>query len=210
VFAIIAAAILVEDGRPIFFACSRVGHRGRPLQVLKFRKMARDASGLPLTQSRDDRLTRVGARLLKWKLDELPQLWNVFRGDMSLVGPRPEDRRFVSLHAGPYQRIVRVKPGITGLSQLAFARESAILDPADPMKHYVDRLLPQKMAMDTLYAERQSTGFDLAILLWTFAAVALGWNVAVDRHTGHLGVRRRPPATAPAQALVLTLTGDRP
>jgi lipopolysaccharide/colanic/teichoic acid biosynthesis glycosyltransferase len=115
---------------------------------------------------------------------------------MSLVGPRPEDHRFVALDAGAYAEILSVKPGITGLSQLAFSEESRILDPTDRVRDYVERVLPQKMRMDSLYAARQSLAMDARVLAWTAVAVALRQPVAVHRQTGAMTLRRRPQSRA--------------
>jgi lipopolysaccharide/colanic/teichoic acid biosynthesis glycosyltransferase len=186
-----AIAILLDSPGPVFFRSERRGYRGRPLRMLKFRKMQDGATGRPLTLDDDPRLTRIGAWLARTKVDEIPQLWHVVRGDMSLVGPRPEDPAFADMHPAEYRDILSVRPGVTGLSQLAFAEESRILDDDDPLSHYLDRLLPQKMALDRLYAERQSLGFNLAILFWTFAAVLLRHPVAVHRGTGRMRLRKR-------------------
>jgi lipopolysaccharide/colanic/teichoic acid biosynthesis glycosyltransferase len=189
-FAALAVVIKLESRGPVFFRCRRIGRRGAPITVLKFRKMHEDASGPPLTMADDPRFTRLGGFLARTKLDEVPQLWNVIRGDMSLVGPRPEDTVFVQHEARHYERILAVRPGITGLSQLAFARESKILVAQDSQRDYVDRLLPQKVRMDTLYAEQRTLLMDVRILLWTTPAV-LGVDVAVNRESGRLTLRRR-------------------
>jgi lipopolysaccharide/colanic/teichoic acid biosynthesis glycosyltransferase len=110
---------------------------------------------------------------------------------MSLVGPRPEDRLFVHLQEDAYEEILSVRPGITGLCQLAFAEESRILDPADRMRDYTQRLLPQKTGLDRLYAGRRSVLMDLSILRWTILAVVARRPVAVDRQTARLTVRNR-------------------
>jgi lipopolysaccharide/colanic/teichoic acid biosynthesis glycosyltransferase len=115
---------------------------------------------------------------------------------MSLVGPRPEDPSFVEQHREDYEAILAVRPGITGLSQLAFARESEVLDPGDRVGHYTSRILPQKMQMDRLYAKRRSVSMDLKILLWTFAAVVGRLEVAVHRDSGRLNRRAPRPAFA--------------
>jgi lipopolysaccharide/colanic/teichoic acid biosynthesis glycosyltransferase len=159
--------------------------------VLKFRKMVDGASGDALTGSADPRFTRLGRMLARTKLDELPQLWNVFRGQMSLVGPRPEDAGFVSLYESEYSEILRVRPGMTGLGQLAFAKEAEILDPGDRIGHYVGDILPQKVHLDLLYARTRTVRSDLRILVWTVLPVILRVNVAVNRATGKLTVRRR-------------------
>lgn len=197
----VAVAVKLDSPGPVFFRCRRIGLRGRPFEVLKFRKMRVDASGPPLTAPDDARFTRIGAFLARRKLDELPQLWNVLKGEMSLVGPRPEDPEFVALRATDFKRILKVRPGMTGLSQLAFARESDILDPTDRVAHYVERLLPAKIRIDRLYAERRSLWMDFLIVVWTVVAVGLGREVAVHRDTGHLTVRRTRVAREAAASL---------
>jgi lipopolysaccharide/colanic/teichoic acid biosynthesis glycosyltransferase len=187
------AGLLVLDSRgPVFHRVERVGFRGRPLRMLKFRKMPAQARGAALTTQGDVRLTRVGAWLARTRLDELPQLWHVVRGEMSLVGPRPEHLGFVARHPREYQRIVSVRPGLTGLSQLAFAEERSVLDPADPIGHYLRTILPQKVALDRLYASRWSFGLDMRILSATLVTLVLRQPIAVDRRTGRLSWRRRP------------------
>jgi lipopolysaccharide/colanic/teichoic acid biosynthesis glycosyltransferase len=195
--ALVAVAIRLESSGPAFFRCRRVGRQGREFAMLKFRKMHASATGIGLTAPDDARFTRLGCMLAKHKLDELPQLWNVLRGEMSLVGPRPEDPGFVSLHAGAYGAIYGVKPGITGLSQLAFVRESEILDPGNRVADYVARVLPAKIGLDLLYAERRSVAMDIRILLWTAFVVVTRREVAVHRASGRL-TRRRRPMPAPA------------
>jgi lipopolysaccharide/colanic/teichoic acid biosynthesis glycosyltransferase len=195
---LVAAAIRLDSRGPAFFRCRRVGFGGRQFRMLKFRKMVHDAGGGALTAPEDARFTRFGRLLAKTKLDEIPQLWNVLKGDMSLVGPRPEDAGFVKLRAQEYRQILRVRPGITGLSQLAFARESEILDPNDRHGHYVSKLLPAKARIDCLYVSRRTLGMDLKILFWTAAAVLLRLEVAVHRQSGRL-TRRRPRVATEGQ-----------
>jgi lipopolysaccharide/colanic/teichoic acid biosynthesis glycosyltransferase len=201
VIALVAIIIKLDSRGPIFYKASRIGYRGRPLRMLKFRKMHHHATGPALTMAADQRFTRVGGWLAKTKLDELPQLWNVVKGDMSLIGPRPEDPSFVAMHLEEFAEILRVRPGVTGLSQLAFAEESRILDDDDPTSHYLERILPQKMGMDRLYATRYQLRLDVNILTWTFVAVLLRRQVAVHRGTGRMNLRKRPqpgPSTLPA------------
>jgi lipopolysaccharide/colanic/teichoic acid biosynthesis glycosyltransferase len=157
--------------------------------MLKFRKMRNGVSGPPLTAAQDDRFTRIGRFLANTKLDEIPQLWNVLRGGMGLVGPRPEDPTFVDLHREQFAEILDVRPGITGLSQLAFANEAEILAVEDRLNDYVERILPQKMRLDRLYVERRSLRMDLRILAWTVVAVGFRKDAAVHRETGRLTVR---------------------
>jgi lipopolysaccharide/colanic/teichoic acid biosynthesis glycosyltransferase len=204
---VIALAIVLESRGPIFYRALRVGHRGRPLLMLKFRKMHPGATGAPLTARQDERFTRIGRLLSKSKLDELPQLWHVLRGEMSLIGPRPEDPAFVALHAEEYEQIVAVRPGVSGLTQLAFADERRILSQDDPMSHYVERLLPQKCAIDRLYASQAGLRTDLRILAWTIVAVVLRQPVAVHRVTGATSLRRRPSVHQPAPVPALPHSG---
>jgi len=194
-FAALALLIELESAGPVLYRCRRVGRGGRSFEMLKFRKMREDAGGPPLTSARDERFTRVGAFLARTKLDELPQLWNVLWGEMSLVGPRPEEPAFVAERAAAFAPVLAVKPGMTGLCQLAFARESAVLDREQPERRvarYLEHILPQKLALDALYAHRQSLRLDLRILRWTIVCVLVRREVAVNRETGELSLRRRP------------------
>jgi lipopolysaccharide/colanic/teichoic acid biosynthesis glycosyltransferase len=190
--ALLVVLIKIDSRGPGFYRCRRTGFRGREFEMLKFRKMHRDAAGGALTVADDDRFTRVGRFLAKSKLDEVPQLWNVLKGEMSLVGPRPEDPAFVRTRRDAYEEICAVRPGITGLSQLAFAKESEILDQENLETHYVNGIFPQKIRMDRLYAEQRSLGLDFRIIGWTVAAVLFRRAVAVHRETGRMNVRRRP------------------
>jgi lipopolysaccharide/colanic/teichoic acid biosynthesis glycosyltransferase len=190
--ALIALAVVVESPGPIFYRAERVGFRGRRLRMLKFRKMPPQAKGIGLTLHGDARLTRVGALLAKTRMDELPQFWHVLRGEMSLIGPRPESPEFVARRGEDYDQILRVRPGIAGLSQLAFAEEGGILQPDDPVAHYVTRIFPQKCSIDRFYVRQGSLGMDARILFWTVATVLLREPVAVDRRTGRMTRRRRP------------------
>lgn len=191
VILVVSLAVRVESPGPVFYRARRVGLGGRPLRMLKFRKMHHNATGAPLTMSEDNRFTRIGRLLAKTKLDELPQLWHVLNGEMSLIGPRPEDPDFVAERFDDYADILRVRPGVTGLSQIAFAEESAILSKDDPMEHYRTRIFPQKIRLDRMYAANLSLRGDLSILFWTCAAVLLRRQVAVHRDTGRMSLRRR-------------------
>jgi lipopolysaccharide/colanic/teichoic acid biosynthesis glycosyltransferase len=192
IFALLVVAVKLESRGPAFYNCRRVGRDGREIGVLKFRKMYEGAAGPALTAAEDDRLTRIGKFLARTKLDELPQLINVFKGDMSLVGPRPEDPKFVELRREDFATILTVRPGITGVSQLAFAKESELLDPARRIEDYVERFLPQKIALDRAYVAKRTLVLDVKILAWTAAAVIFRKDVAVNRKTAALTVRRRP------------------
>lgn len=183
--------IKLDTRGPGFYRANRVGYEGSELRMLKFRKMGRDATGPKLTSGDDERLTRVGVWLTRLKLDEIPQLWHVLKGEMSLVGPRPEDPEFVEMMRAEYRTILQVKPGVTGYSQIAFAEESNILDPDDPLNHYIVRLFPQKLALDKMYADERSLVLNVRILFWTAAAVVMRRAVAVHRDSGKMNLRSR-------------------
>jgi lipopolysaccharide/colanic/teichoic acid biosynthesis glycosyltransferase len=195
VILVLALAIKLDSRGPVFYRCRRTGRRGAEFAMLKFRKMYDGAAGPLLTASDDARLTRVGRVLASRKLDEIPQLLNVLKGEMSLVGPRPEDPSFVERRRDEFERILSVRPGITGLSQLAFAREPEILDTDDREADYERRILPQKLEIDRLYTERGSFRKDVEILAWTVASIAFRRPVAVHRADGRLTRRRRPSPT---------------
>jgi lipopolysaccharide/colanic/teichoic acid biosynthesis glycosyltransferase len=188
----IVLAVVLDSRGPAFFRADRIGFRGRDLRMLKFRKMHRLAAGPPLTTADDGRFTRVGRALARHKLDELPQLWHVLTGAMSIVGPRPETGAFVARHVDEYEQIVSVRPGIIGWSQIAFAREGEILDDDDPLAHYVEQILPQKVMLDMKYARERTLGLDLRIVGWAMVAVLLRRQVAVHRDSGRMSLRRRP------------------
>ena len=135
-FLVLAAVVKTGDGGPVFFRQERVGYQGRPFRMWKFRTMVSDAEtrGLPLTVGRDARVTRVGAWLRRLKLDELPQLFNVLVGDMSLVGPRPEVPRYVASYGAAERRVLELVPGLTDEASIRYADESARLaTAADPV-----------------------------------------------------------------------------
>jgi lipopolysaccharide/colanic/teichoic acid biosynthesis glycosyltransferase len=168
----VVAAILVklDSPGPIFFKQVRVGRGFRPFLLYKFRTMVEDAPkrGGALTASTDSRITRVGKVLRQTKIDELPQLVNVFRGDMSLVGPRPEVPRYVELFLKNYETILTVRPGITDLASLKYRDESAILARSEnPEAEYVRRILPDKLRLAEEYIQRSSLGMDLALIFRT-------------------------------------------
>ena len=170
-FLLIAAAVRAESAGPAWFRQTRVGRLGRPFTILKFRTMqtTSGSSAVLLTIDPDPRLTRVGAFLRRYKLDELPQLLNVLAGEMSLVGPRPEIPEFVN-HYSPELRtiILSVRPGITDTASIAFRHESAILARyPDPRQAYVDYIMPQKLEHCRRYIETRSMGMDLRILFKT-------------------------------------------
>jgi len=175
IMCIIALAIKLDSPGSVFFAHERVGRYGRKFKVLKFRTMVQDAPkrGGAITAGHDPRITRVGRILRKTKLDELPQLWNVLKGEMSLVGPRPEVEPYVQLWDPAMRELVlSVRPGITGLTQIRYRHEEALLaQQPDPEKYYRETLLPLKLASDVEYVQRRCLTFDLYLLLRTLIAL---------------------------------------
>jgi lipopolysaccharide/colanic/teichoic acid biosynthesis glycosyltransferase len=164
----IALAVRLDSPGPALFRQERVGRHGRPFRIHKFRTMAADAParGLPLTVGADPRITRVGAWLRRTRLDELPQFIDVLRGDMSLVGPRPEVPRYVARYPQALrERVLAVRPGLTDPASLQFIDEAALLAAAaDPEREYVEVILPRKLRLAAEYAERASLASDLAVL----------------------------------------------
>ena len=187
---VIALAIKVESRGPVLYRARRVGFGGREFTMLKFRKMREAAAGPLLTLEDDDRLTATGRWLRRSKLDELPQLWNVLQGEMTLVGPRPEDPTYVALYAEEYRKITVVRPGLTGLSQIQYRHESQVLLGSDYEERYRSELLPDKITMDSYYVDRRTVGLDLRILCWTLVALVHGAQVERCPVTDSLSFRR--------------------
>jgi len=180
-FALVAAApILVGVGMamrlsgdrgPFLYRARRVGAWGKIISVLKVRTMTDGVAGPSLTVSRDPRVTRLGWVLRRYKIDELPQLVNVVRGEMSLVGPRPEDPRFVDLSDPLRRRVLAAKPGITGPAQVEFHAESDLLGDLDPEARYRTEILPAKLRLDAEYLDHRTTWSDIRILALTIATI---------------------------------------
>jgi lipopolysaccharide/colanic/teichoic acid biosynthesis glycosyltransferase len=180
-FVVVAALIKLDSRGPILFKQERIGKGFRPFFIYKFRTMVEDAPqrGGSLTVSRDPRITRVGRILRQTKIDELPQLINVLRGDMSFVGPRPEVRRYVDLFVKNYETILTVRPGITDLASLKYRDESAILARSDnPEEEYVRRILPDKLRLAKEYVQRCSLGMDMLLILKTL--LTLIWKTSSE------------------------------
>ena len=159
------------DRGPFLYRARRVGEHGRLITVLKVRTMVPDAPGSAITLAADERVTHVGRTLRRYRLDELPQLVNVVQGEMSLVGPRPEDPAFVDVTKPDHRRVFAARPGITGLAQLAFHDEARLLSGPDAERRYRDEVLPAKLRLDLEYLDRRSTRLDIEILLRTLATV---------------------------------------
>jgi lipopolysaccharide/colanic/teichoic acid biosynthesis glycosyltransferase len=166
--AVIALAVVVGSGWPVLFQQERVGQLGRPFQLLKFRTMRTGKSGPTITARGDSRITGVGRFLRKFKLDELPQLWNVVRGEMSLVGPRPEVPRFVDMNNPVWRSVLQVRPGITDPASIAFRNEEELLaKAADPISFYEKSVLPAKLALNLAYLDRKCFWLDIQVILRT-------------------------------------------
>jgi lipopolysaccharide/colanic/teichoic acid biosynthesis glycosyltransferase len=175
-FAAVAVLIKFDSRGPLFFRQERVGQGLRTFCIYKFRTMVVDAplKGGPLTAPEDPRITRLGRALRKTKVDELPQLINVLRGEMTLVGPRPEVPRYVALFQDDYEEILRARPGITDLASLKYRDESSALSlAADPEQEYLTRVLPDKIALAKEYIRRSSFTFDLSLILKTVARIVV-------------------------------------
>jgi dTDP-4-amino-4,6-dideoxygalactose transaminase/lipopolysaccharide/colanic/teichoic acid biosynthesis glycosyltransferase len=170
-FVIVAAAIKFEDGGPVFFSQPRVGRDLQKFRLLKFRSMVPNSSGSsPLTAPQDSRITRVGRFLRKYKLDELPQLVNVLKGEMQIVGARPEVERFVEIFPDEYQVLLQDRPGITDLAALAFRDEEKMFQPGSLEKQYVSQILPRKLKLSLKYSQARTFLSDLGILIRTVLA----------------------------------------
>jgi len=168
---LVAVAIKLDSPGPIFFRQERIGRGFRPFFFFKFRTMAQDsiARGQSITVGDDPRITRVGWFLRKTKIDELPQLINVLRGEMTFVGPRPEVPQYVELFRQDYEEILKVRPGITDLASIKYRDEAALLAQAEnPEEEYVTRVLPDKINLGKEYIRRSSVLFDLTLMFKTF------------------------------------------
>jgi lipopolysaccharide/colanic/teichoic acid biosynthesis glycosyltransferase len=185
----------VGSGAPGFFRQDRIGRHGTPFTLYKLRTM-RDATGVQsgVTARGDDRITRAGRVLRRWKLDELPQLWNVLRGEMSLIGPRPELEVWVRRFPAGFAPVLALRPGLTGLASVVFADEEVVLGGyTSPADAYAAVVLPRKLELERLYVRHVSPGLDLRVLGLTVLSF-------VDR----------PAATRRAEALAAALTVGRP
>ena len=166
---LIALWVKLDSPGPVFFRQERIGRHGRPFLIHKFRTMTAGAPGLQITVGHDARITRAGGCLRGAKLDELPQLWDVLRGAMSLVGPRPEVPKYVALYPAELRELVlSVRPGITDPASLAFRDESERLaGAADPEREYIEVVMPAKVRLSAEYARQAGLGSDLRLILRT-------------------------------------------
>lgn len=172
----VAVALLVKatSRGPILFKQERMGRRFRPFLICKFRTMVQDAPKLggQITCGEDPRITQVGRILRKTKIDELPQLFNVLKGDMSLVGPRPEAPKYVEMFHESYEEILQVRPGITDLASIKYRDEATVLAQAEnPELAYTEIILPEKIRLAREYIRRRSFAFDLYLVITTIVKI---------------------------------------
>lgn len=172
VFLATSLAVGVTSPGGVLFRQERMGKGGRPFTIYKFRTMRKDNTGLKITTAGDSRITPVGRLLRKTKLDELPQLWNVLRGDMSFVGPRPEVREYTDLYTEEQRQIFLVRPGITGVASIRFRNENDLLMGSnDPNRTYIEEIMPEKIRLDLTYLPHAGVLTDIKLILETLAVV---------------------------------------
>jgi lipopolysaccharide/colanic/teichoic acid biosynthesis glycosyltransferase len=171
-----ALLIKLDSPGPVLFKQQRMGTGFRPFWIYKFRTMRKSpANGPKITIGNDPRITRIGRFLRRTKLDELPQLINILRGEMSIVGPRPEVPQYVQLYQKEYQEILTIRPGLTDLASLKYRDEAALLAKAEnPEEEYVTRLLPDKISLAKEYLQRTSFFFDLRLIFKTIIQLVKG------------------------------------
>ncbi len=169
-FLVIAFLIVLDSKGGIFFLQERIGRYGQPFKIFKFRTMYKDAEkkGQLTVGSRDPRITKVGYWLRKTKMDELPQLINVLKGDMSFVGPRPEVKKYVDLYNEEQKQVLNVRPGITDFASIVFRNENDLLAGSnDPERLYVEKIMPTKLKLNMKYIEDRNLLLDVKIILKT-------------------------------------------
>lgn len=173
-FLIVALWIVIDDPGPVFYRQQRVGRYNKDFGLLKFRSMRVGADKMSLITigDRDPRVTRAGYYIRKFKLDELPQLWNVLIGDMSLVGPRPEVRRYVDLYTEEQRQVLSVRPGITDYASIEYIDENKLLaQAADPDKTYIEEIMPAKIELNRRYINNPTLGQYFKIIFLTIAKI---------------------------------------
>jgi len=170
---ILALIVRFTSPGPVFYMASRVGLKGEPFKLFKFRSMVinADKMGPGITTSGDSRITPIGKILRRTKLDELPQLLNVLGGDMSIVGPRPEDARYVAMYNPDQRKVLDVRPGITSLASVKYRNEEALLVGKDWETTYVNEIMPAKLSIDLEYVQHTSVLRDIDIMFRTFLAL---------------------------------------
>lgn len=167
-FLLSALWIKVDSAGPIFFLQERIGQGGRPFKIFKFRTMVHKSQGSSVTVSGDQRITSCGKYLRKFKLDELPQLLNIIKGEMSFVGPRPEVNQYVSLYTEEQRKVLHYLPGITDPASLKYRNESEVLsEQQDPQTYYVNVIMPDKIKLNLAYVRRATLLSDIKLILET-------------------------------------------
>ena len=170
VFVVMAIWIKLDSRGPVFYRQTRVGRYGRDFRIFKFRSMrvGSDKGRQITVRERDPRITRSGYFIRRYKIDELPQLINVFLGDMSVVGPRPEVRKYVDLYSEEQRKVFQVRPGITDLASIKYRNENELLSQVDdPDTYYIDVIMPDKLAINLEYIRHQSFMGDIKIIFNT-------------------------------------------
>lgn len=182
-FLLIAILVRMISPGPAIYRATRVGRNGRLFTLYKFRSMVvnADKQGSAITTADDHRITRIGRVLRRGKLDELPQLYNVLRGDMSLVGPRPEDPHYVAFYTPEQRKVLSVRPGITSLASLTYRDEESILKGGEWERNYLHVVMPAKLAIDMEYAEKATLIHDVVLIFRTIywivqSSMALTWQ----------------------------------
>ena len=171
VFLILAIWIKLDSKGPVFYRQVRVGRKNRDFRIFKFRSMrvGADKMGLITVGGHDPRVTRSGYFIRKYKLDEFPQLINVFIGDMSLVGPRPEVRKYVDLYTSEQMQVLDVRPGVTSLASIRYRNENELLEKVeDSDQYYINVVMQDKLAIDLEYIRNVSFGYDIRLVFQTF------------------------------------------
>ncbi len=174
IFIIVAIWIKLDSQGPVFYRQTRVGRYNKDFRIFKFRSMrvGSDKGSLVTIGGRDPRVTRSGYFIRKFKIDELPQLINVFTGDMSLVGPRPEVRHYVNYWTPDQMRVLDVRPGITDPASIRFRNENELLEKAqDPERYYIDVIMQEKIKLYLEYVEKSSFWYDIKLIFQTFKVI---------------------------------------
>lgn len=173
-FLLFAVLIVIDSGFPIFYTQPRVGKDLHDFALLKFRTMHRDSDkkGLLTVGNKDPRITRIGTFLRRYKLDELPQLFNVLSGTMSLVGPRPEVRKYVVMYSEEQKKVLRAKPGITDFASIEYSNENELLSGSEnPEQLYINEIMPAKLKLNLKYIQEQGLMTDLKIIFKTIGKI---------------------------------------
>lgn len=173
-FTVLYLLIRIESQGGGFYSQERIGKNGKPFKLFKFRSMriGSDKKGLITIGEKDNRITQTGFILRKYKLDELPQLWNVFIGDMSLVGPRPEVKKYTDLYTEEQKQVLQVRPGITDWASIKYVDENKILgESKDPDDAYVNLIMPNKIKLNMVYIQHQTLGEYFKIIFTTFKEI---------------------------------------